>query len=229
MTNRLHTLKVYATGGNGDRTSIFSTLSALTELVTLTTFSVHKLRVVTGGESEKIQEFVHRQSQLSKLSLSSCEVLKTTCGHFVELLKPTRLNTLKLHGLHIGQPELRHVLEQIGNMTQLKSLTIKRNHCNETNTQELCSGLRNMTRLRRLKLSYLSLNAQSDSELAAALTNMQELQQVDLSDNRFRNIDVPSCVAALTALRNLTRLRVGNCGMTEGVRRQMQTVLQKQI
>jgi len=227
MTNTsLYALKLYATGGNVDRTRIFSTLSAL-RLGTLRTFSMHNLDVVTRGESEKLEEFVHSQPLLSRLSLSLCEV--TACNPVVGLLKHTRLETLKLHRLHIGQPELRRVLEQIGNMTQLQSLTLTHNHCIDTDAAKLCSSLRDMTRLRRLKLSYLSLGAESVPALAAAFTSLQGLQQVDLSNNRFQDIDVSSFVAALSALSKLTRLRLENCRMTPNVHRQMQTVLQKQI
>jgi len=229
MTNNdLHTLKVYANAGGGDRSRIFSTLSELS-VGTLRKISLHFLRVVTEGESEVLREFVQGQRQLSKLSLSSCEVSNPACDNVVGLLKQTRLETLKLHGLHMPQPALCRVLEQIGNMTQLKSLTVTHNHCNETNTESLCSGLRNMTSLRRLNLSYLSLSAHGVSELAGALTNLQRLQQLDLSNNRFHDIGVSSLVAALIAFSKLTRLRLDNCGMTENVRRQMQTVLQKQI
>ena len=226
--NDLDTLKVYANAGDGDRSCIFSTLSDLS-VGKLTKISLHFLRVVTRGESEVLREFVQGQRQLSKLSLKSCEVSNPACDNVVGLLKQTRLETLKLHGLHMPQPALCRVLEQIGKMTQLKSLTITHNHCNETNTESLCSGLRNMTNLRRLNLSYLSLSAHGVSELAGALTNLQRLQQLDLSNNRFHDIGVSSLVAALIAFSKLTRLRLDNCGMTENVRRQMQTVLRKQM
>lgn len=225
--NDLHTLEVCGKGGDGDRSRIFSTLSQLS-VVTLRKLSVHCLRVVTGEESEELEKFVERQQRLSKLSLSLCEVSKPACGNFVGLLKQARLDTLNLHRLYMGQLELRSVFEQIGNMTQLKSLTVTHNHCIEANAEILCGGLRNMTSLRRLNLSYLSLSAHSVSELAGALTNLQQLQQLDLSNNRFHDIGVSSLVAALAAFSKLTRLRLDNCGMTENVRRQMQTVLQKQ-
>ena len=229
-TNKgLRVLKLHADGGNGKRTDIFSTLSAL-PVETLTTVSVHFLSVMTREESEELKEFVHRQQRLLNLSLYSCQVSELACDNFVRLLTQTRLEKLKLDSLHMGHPQLLRVVDQIGNMTQLKSLTVTNKHCNEKNAQRLCSGLREMTSLRQLDLSYLCLSAHGVSELAGALTNLQRLQQLDLSNNRFHDIeDVSSFVAALTAFSKLTRLRVGNCGMTEGVRRQMETVLQKQI
>lgn len=228
-TNKgLRVLKLDAKAGNGDRTSIFSTLSAL-PVVTLKKISVRSLRVVTGEESEELQKFVKEQRQLSKLSLSLCQVSTEACDNFVRMLKQAQFGTLKLRRLHMGQREFRCVVEQIGNMTQLKSLTVTHNHCIETDAERLCSGLGNLTSLRQLNLSSLTLSAHGVSELAGALTNLQRLEQLDLSDNRFHDIDVSPFVDALTAFSKLTRLRVCNCGMTDGVSRQMETVLQKQI
>lgn len=229
MTNKkLHTIGVYGNGGGGDRSRIFSIFPELS-VVELRKLSLQCLRVVTAEESEDLRNFVDRQRQLSTLSLSSCEVSEEACDNIVGMLKQKQLETLNLHRLHMGQLQLRRVIEQIGNMTQLKSLKVTDNHCNETNTESLCSGLGNMTSLRRLNLSYLSLSAHGVSELAGALTNLQRLQQLDLSNNRFHDISVSSLVAALIAFSKLTRLRLDNCGMTENVRMQMQPVLQKQI
>lgn len=229
-TNKgLRVLKLYADGGNGKRTRIFSTLSEL-PVVTLTRFSVHFLRVVTRGESAEFRKFLQGQRRLSEFSMSLCEVSTEACDDFVKMLNESQFGTLKFHRLEMGQRQWRDVIEQIGNKTQLKSLKLTHKHFNEMNAERLCSGLRKMTSLRQLNLSHLSLSAHGVSELAGALTNLQRLQQLDLSNNRFHDIeDVSSFVAALTAFSKLTRLRVGNCGMTEGVRRQMETVLQKQI
>lgn len=230
MTNKgLHVFKLDASKGNGDRTSIFSTLSEL-PVKTLTRFSVHSLRVVTRGESADFRKFVQGQRQLSEFSMSLCEVSTEACDHFVGMLKESQFGTLKFRRLEMGQPQLRDVIKQIGNKTQLKSLKLTHKHCNEMTADILCSGLRKMTSLQQLNLSHLSLSAHGVSELAGALTNLQRLRQLDLSNNRFHDIeDVSFFVAALTAFSKLTRLRVHNCGMTEGVRRQMETVLQKQI
>lgn len=230
MTNkRLHVFKLDASKGNGDRTGIFSTLFEL-PMVTLTRFSVHSLRVVTRRESAEFRKFVQGQRRLSKFSMSLCEVSREACDDFVAMLKKSQFRKLKFHRLEMGQLQLRDVIEEIGNKTQLESLKLTDKHFNEMNAEKLCSGLRRMTNLRDLKLSHLSLSAHGVSELAGALPNLQRLQQLDLSNNRFRDIkDMSSFVAELTALSKLTRLRVGNCGMTEGVRRQMETVLRNQI
>lgn len=230
MTNEdLHVFKLHARGWKGDRASIFSILSE-SAVVTLRRFSVRFLRVLTREESAVFRKFVQRQGQLSELSLSLFEVSPEACPDFVGMLKESQFGSLKLRRLEMKQPRLGDVIKQIANTTQLTSLTLTENHCIEPNADILCGGLGDMTNLRQLKLSDLCLSAHGVSELAGALTNLQRLQQLDLSNNRFHDIkNMSPFVAALTAFSKLTRLRVGNCGMTEGVRRQMETVLQKQI
>lgn len=230
LTNKhLHVVKLHARGWKGDRTSIFSILSE-SAVVTLRRFSVRFLRVLTREESAVFRKFVQRQGQLSELSLTLFEVSPEACPDFVGMLKESQFRSLKLRRLEMKRPQLGDVIEQIANMTQLKGLTLTDKHCNEMNAERLCRGLGDMTSLQQLNLSDLCLSAHGVSELAGALTNLQRLQLLDLSNNRFHDIpDMSSFVAALTAFSKLTRLRVRNCGMTEGVRRQMETVLQKQI
>ena len=228
-STRLQALTVDGTETNGNRSSLFSTLSALTKLVSLTTFSAHKMRFMTKPEAETFITFVDRQSQLSQLSLSSFDVFNSASDGIVELLKDqTRLQKLKFDSVQIRSAYWDPLLEHIREMTRLEKLTFARCHCAPEHMEKFCYGLSNMTRLQSLNLRYLSLSRQSVPKLTAALTNLERLRQLDLSNTGFPDIDMSSFAAVLIT-RKFTRLRLDNCGMKNHVRNQMLPVLQKQI